>query len=119
LINSKCDEENKVNFILARIQSVNRAANELKDLYFKSFDQHLDYIFSLEDSTIEQFYSNMNTRYEFLKYEFEARVTQWDDFEDNWNEGQPWIRKFGNDGKAMEIINQMLTEKRKRTDNNV
>ncbi len=119
LINSKCEEENKVYFLLANLQSAYKQAYELKDLYFKSFDQDLDYIFSLEDSTIEQFYSNENTRYEFLKYEFAARVTKWDDFEDNWNEGQAWIKKFGKDEKAMKIINQMLAEKRKRSDNKV
>jgi hypothetical protein len=119
LINAKCDEEYKVYFILANIQIRNKSAYELKDLYFKAFNQKIDYIYSLEDSIKEQLYENIETRYELLRYEFEARVTRWDDFEDNWNDGQPWIKKFGTDKKAMEIMNQMLTEKRKRTDNNV
>lgn len=117
-INSKCEEEDKVYFILANLQIRNKTAYELKDLYFKAIKQQIDYVYSLEDSIKEQLYENRETRYELLRYEFEARVTKWDDFEENWNEGQPWIKKFGNDEKAMEIINQMLAEKRKRTDNN-
>jgi len=116
-INSKCEEEDKVYFILANLQIPNKTAVELKDLYFKAIKQQNDYIYSLDDSIKEQLYANEETRYEFLRYEFEARVTKWDDFEENWNGGQPWLRNFGDDDKAMEIINQMLAEKRKRTDN--
>jgi hypothetical protein len=120
IINSKCVEEDKVYFTLARIQSSNKSAYELKELYFKSFDQHLDYIFSLDDKTKEQFYKNKETRYEFLKYEFRARITQWEDFEDNWNEEKDyWKKRFVNDEKAMEIIDEELNKKRKTTDNRV
>lgn len=119
LINSKCANEDKVYFTLARIQSLNKSADELKRLYFKSFDQHLDYVFSLEEEDKEQLYSNPETRYEFLKYEFRARVTQWNDFEDNWNEEKTyWQKRFSNDKKAMKIIHDELNEKRKTTDNN-
>jgi len=115
LINSKCREEDKVYFILANIQSVNKPVDELKDLYFKAFNQHLDYVFSLEDKSKEQLYNNPDTRYEFLKYEFRARVTQWNDFEDNWNEGKGyWKKKFANDEKANQIINELLNERRKQ-----
>ena len=118
LINSKCEKEDKVYFTLARIQSLNKSADELKNLYFKSFDQHLDYVFSLEDEDKNQFYSNPETRYEFLQYEFRARITQWDDFEDNWNEEKTyWKKRFSNDKKAMEIIHDELNKKRKTTDN--
>ena len=119
LINSKCEKEDKVYFTLARIQSLNKSADELKNLYFKSFDQHLDYVFSLEDEDKNQFYSNPETRYEFLKYEFRARITQWDDFEDNWNEEKGyWEKRFSNDRKAIEIIEDELNKKRKTTANN-
>ena len=118
LINSRCGEKYKVYFILANIQFGNKSAYELKDLYFKAFEQQIDYIYSLEDSVKNQLYENPETKYQLLEYEFKARVTRWDDFEDNWGDGIYWKRKFGNDKKAMDIINQMLTEKRKRTDNN-
>ncbi len=115
LINSKCREEDKVYFVLANIQSLKKPADELKDLYFKAFDQYLDYVFSLEDKSKEQLYNNPNTRYEFLKYEFRARITQWDDFEDNWNEGKSyWQKKFANDEKANQIINELLNERREQ-----
>lgn len=102
---------------MANLQIRNKTAYELKDLYFKAIKQQIDYIYSLEDSIKEQLYENKETRYELLRYEFEARVTKWDDYEENWNNGQTWIRNFGDDEKAMEIINQMLADKRKRTDN--
>jgi hypothetical protein len=118
IINSKCAEEDKVYFTLARIQSSYKSADELRSLYFKSFDQHLDYVFSLEDEDKEQLYTNPESRYEFLKYEFRARVIQWDDFEDNWNEEKDyWEKRFSNDKKAMEIINDELNKKRTTTDN--
>lgn len=53
--------------------------------------------------------------YEFIRYEFEARVTSWDDFEESWNDGQTWIRNFEADEETMGIINQLLAEKRKQT----
>ncbi|MFK7809022.1 MAG: hypothetical protein AB8F74_14560 [Saprospiraceae bacterium] len=117
LINDKCDEENKVYFILAKIQSVDKSVIELKDLYFKSFDQQLDYVFSIEDDVKEELYNNPKTRYEFLKYDFKARITQWEDFEDNWNEEkQCWKKKFLNDGAAIQLMEKMLNEKRKQLD---
>ena len=119
VINSKCEEEDKVYFILANLLIRTKTPYELKDLYFKAIKQQIDYVYSLEDSIKEQLYENEETRYELLRYEFEARVTKWGDYEENWNNGQPWIRNFGDDEKAMEIINQMLAEKRKRTDNRV
>ena len=114
LINSKCNEENKVYFILANFQTVHKSPIELKYLYFKAFDQQIDYVFSLEHETREQFYNNPKTRYEFLKYDFKARILLWENFEENWKEDKEyWENKFLDDEKAIQLMDNMLNEKRK------
>lgn len=117
LINLKCEDSYKPYFILANLQRGSKTADELEQLYFNSFNQHLDYVFSLEDEDKKQLYRNPKTRYKFLEYEFKARVTQWDDFEDCWDNGIYWEKNFGEDEKAMELINRKLNERRKRADN--
>lgn len=112
LINSKCDEDDKIYFLLANFQKGNKDFEELKVLYFKAFNQNINYLFSLEDEDRELFYDCESTRYEFLKLDFEAKVTQWDDFEDNWNGGIYWVKKFEGDKRALEIIHKMLGDKR-------
>ncbi len=57
-----------------------------------------------------------NTRYDFLKYEFQARITQWEDFEENWREEKGyWKTKFSGDEKGLAIMEQLLNERRKNT----
>ena len=80
---------------------------------------HLDYLFSLEDADRDSFYSNPETRYTFLEYEFKARITQCDDFEESWSEEQAyWKQKFAEDKKALDLIENALLLKRNSTHTN-